>query len=336
MRRAGARALNFRRLALRECERITTDASNFCDNANVKGPLMAAVVLAGCGGGGDSTLGKPCSLKMPCATDEICDMTDANGPVCISVNGDLDGDGIPNGQDYCEHAAGGRYDEDRDGIGDECDPCPIAPPPATPDPDGDAVDSPCDPDPHTPGDTILMFDGFNSPTIDPRWKATTPSAWTAVGGEIVVDLTSVATEDYLTTNSGTANHFAVLAGYYVDGTVSSSSTHIVGIHATDPRPAGVAQFECSVNHNDLGNGEVIVVQTNMNFASSPVMGGFESASLYELAAYSDQGSVGCSGIKDNGPLGATQAAITPDALATAALAARSVKARFEWILVVGH
>ena len=256
--------------------------------------------------------------------------------MCISASGDLDGDGIPNSEDFCEHVAGGRYDEDRDGLGDECDPCPIAPPPASPDPDGDAVDSPCDPDPHTPGDKILLFDGFNGSTFDPRWKATTSSAWTQIGGEAVVDLSGVSTEDYLQANSGEALHFAIEASYRVDQLESSSTTHLVAVHSTDPRPAGVAQLECGVVRSDQGTNDVLDLETNLNAASMGVTDGFASASLYEVGAYSTAGQVGCSAIEDAAALGVVQAPITADSLATAALGARSVKARFQWVLVVGR
>jgi hypothetical protein len=263
-------------------------------------------------------------------------MTDPDGPHCVSDEGDIDGDGIPNGEDFCEHMAGGRYDEDGDGLGDECDPCPIAPPPATPDPDGDAVDSPCDPDPLTPGDRIILFDGFNGDTLDPRWSPTTAAAWTISNGEVTVDLTSVPTEDYLATSVGEATNFALLASYRVDQLTSSSPTHIAAIRATDPRPAGVAQFECSMVHADGGTSDVVVVQTDQSDSSLPSGSGFTSATLYELAAYSTQGYVGCTAVADNNGLGAVQARITPDALATASLGAEGVVARFGWVLVVGH
>ena len=263
-------------------------------------------------------------------------MTDPGGPVCISASGDLDGDGIPNGQDFCEHVAGGRYDEDLDGIGDDCDPCPIAPPPAQPDPDGDAVDSPCDPDPNTPGDHILLFDGFIGDALDPRWKPTTPAAWSVLGGEAIADLAAVSSEDYLATNPGEAAHFAIEASYRVDQLEPATPTHLVAIHASDPRPAGVAQLECGIVHSDLGTGQVLDLETNVNTSSTAVTGGFDSASLYELAAYSSAGEVGCTAIGDGAGLGVVQAPITADALATAALAAQGVKVRYQWVLVVGR
>src|SRR5438105_2394132 len=89
----------------------------------VRSTVAPVVFLLGCG---SAHLGAPCSQTHPCGDDEVCDLTDPNGPICIDANGDLDGDGIPNRLDHCNHMPGGEFDEDQDGLGDECDPCPIA------------------------------------------------------------------------------------------------------------------------------------------------------------------------------------------------------------------
>ena len=132
---------------------------------------LLAIALAGCG----STLDKPCSLDSPCDDGQVCDATAPMGAVCISADGDLDGDGLTNDKDFCHHAPGGAFDEDEDGIGDDCDSCPIAAPRATADPDGDAVESPCDPEPTEPGEEIVFFDGFGAGLTD--WNPTTDGAW---------------------------------------------------------------------------------------------------------------------------------------------------------------
>ena len=289
------------------------------------------LVLAGCGG---ASLGGPCSTTQPCGAGAVCDLTDPAGPTCIDGAGDVDGDGIPNAKDFCEHAPGGAHDEDSDGIGDDCDPCPIAKPPATPDPDGDAVDSPCDPDPHTAGDQILLFDGFGD-GLGSGWTATTPASWTVVGGELIVS--NIPTQDYLRANVTEAQHMAIEASFRVDKLETGATTHLVAVHAHDPRPAGVASLECGVVHADSGTGDVVDLETNQSISSSPAVGSaFDSAALYQAAAYDSGNSVGCTVIGDGRALGAVQAPVTPDALPSIALTARAVTARFQWVLVVGH
>jgi hypothetical protein len=290
------------------------------------------LALAGCSG--DASTGGPCSVTQPCGAGAVCDMTDPSGPTCISATGDIDGDGIPNGKDFCEHAPGGAHDEDNDGIGDECDPCPIAKPPATPDPDGDAVDSPCDPDPRTPGDKILLFDGF-SDGLGSSWTPTTAASWTAVGGELIVS--NAPNQEYLRTTVAMTQTLAIEASYRIDKLETGATTHLVAVHAHDPRPAGVASLECGVVHADSGTGDVVDLETNQNISSTTAMGSaFDVAALYEAAAYDSGNTVGCTVIGDGRGLGAVQAPVTPDAVPSIALTARAVTARFQWVLVVGR
>jgi hypothetical protein len=258
-------------------------------------------------------------------------------PTCIDANADPDGDGIPNSMDHCPNAPGGLYDEDHDGIGDDCDRCPIAPPPAAPDPDGDDVDSPCDPDPKTPGDKILLFEGFNAP-LPPTWIGTTPSAWSVEGGELVVRLPTIATEEYMRTSVNPVPNLALETSYRIDKVEASSQTHLVGATAKDTRPAGVASFECAVVRSDVGGlSDIVDLETNQGANSHVTMGAaFSSASLYRSAASSTGTMVGCTVIGDNMPLATVQGSITPDALGQIALAARSVTARYQWVLVIGR
>ncbi len=80
-----------------------------------------------------------------------------------SSPGDRDGDGVPDSRDNCPTAFNPmQWDEDGDGLGNECDPCPQVAAPQG-DRDGDGIGDDCDPRPDTPGDKLVLFDGFDAP-----------------------------------------------------------------------------------------------------------------------------------------------------------------------------
>ena len=296
---------------------------------------LLLLVLGACGASSGPSIGDPCSVQDPCGDGGVCDMTAPDGPECISSSGDVDGDGIPNDKDFCQHAMGGASDEDQDGIGDTCDGCPIAPPRDTPDPDGDAVDSPCDPDPHTGGDEILLFDNFAT-TLDARWKPTTAAAWKVQGGELIASLATVPDQEYMTTQVVGKSNISIEAGYRIDKLESSATQHMVALFMSDPRPAGVASAQCGVTKADVGMDELVVVETNQGAMNQLAHGAFDSADLYHAGAYISGTKAGCTVIGNGTPLGIVQAAITPDQLSSIALTARAVTVRFQYVLVVGH
>ncbi len=298
-------------------------------------PLLLGAIAALAGCNGESTLSGPCSLSETCDSGQVCDFTAEGGAICISASGDVDGDGIPNDKDFCQHAMGGATDEDQDGIGDDCDKCPIAPPFSSPDPDGDDVESPCDPDPHEPGDQILLFDGFLN-GLDPRWKATTESAWTIKPGELVANLSAVTEQDYFQTNVVGKSSVSIVASYRVDRLEASATEHKVAVFLDDPRPAGVANVSCGVTKADSGTSELVLVETNQSAMNQIVTGAFDSARLYRAGAYVTGTKGGCAVLADQNPLGTVQAQITPDQLSSVALTARAVTVRFQWVLVVGR
>jgi len=231
---------------------------------------------------------------------------------------------------------GGRYDEDKDGVGDDCDKCPIAPPHDTLDSDGDGVESPCDPAPTEPGDEIIYFDGFNG-ALAAEWKAMTPAAWTAGDGEVTANLSAVSAEDSLSRIVPGKTNVAVEIGYKVDRVENSSPRHLVAVYADDPRPAGTATVQCGVARADSSTADLVFVQTNSGTMSQmtvdPVL---LTTKTYRASAYMSSARAGCVVIANNMQLGIVQASITPDDLSTIALNAQSVTARFQYVLVVGR
>lgn len=283
--------------------------------------------------GGD--VGAPCSLLQPCGSTAVCDYHADGGPTCITRDGDVDGDGLPNAMDYCHHAPGGQYDEDGDGQGDSCDRCPISRPRDTPDTDNDTLDAPCDPNPSSDGDELLLFDGFQ--TLDPRWEGTTPSAWMIRGGELVATLATVPTQEFFKTNVVGKNAIAFEASFRVDKVEASATRHVVGVTATDPRPAGVAEMACYVTRADAApGGDLVVVETNQGAMNQPAGDAFNTGNLYRAGGRASGTTAGCSVITNDTAVGTVQANITQDQLSQVSLTAHATTVRFQYVLVVGR
>ncbi len=258
-------------------------------------------------------------------------MTNPGGPVCIDAKGDIDGDGIPNDKDFCDHMPGGAFDEDQDGIGDECDACPIAPPPATPDPDGDGVDSPCDPDPQTPGDRIVLFNGFNAP-LPQGWTASIN--WQVQGGEAIVTPTDTSSTETLAIPLSIATSHAVLfTAYRIDKTIPGTPQIDTAIAAVDRRPAGVASVACGGSRG--GSGDLLRLETDISTGTKPFMNLFDPASLYRVTDQLDGASANCGMIADK-EVGAVTATTGGNAPTEADLTSRGAVARFSYVLVIAR
>jgi len=281
--------------------------------------------LASCG----TDLGGPCSRTAPCEGGAICDLTDPEGPTCVAANGDDDGDGIKNERDFCQHEEGGAFDEDLDGLGDICDPCPIAPPPATPDADGDDLDSPCDPDPTVAGDRAVVFNGFNDPTLPTGWKAS--AQWRLVGGEIIVEAPAVL-ETLTVPLPLVSAHVAILARYRIDATAAGAIESAASVIGVDRRPAGTSVVSCGASRS--GGTDRLLLDTDTTNASDDFTSSlFDPAGLYRVAARIDNATAACALIADT-ETGATQASTTGQTMTEAGLTARSATVRFSYLLVV--
>lgn len=294
--------------------------------------LAIVFVLAAFGCGAGVEIGGECSQAVACEDGAVCDLTDPEGAVCIDAGGDLDGDGLSNAQDFCNHVPGGQFDEDRDGIGDDCDRCPIAPPTGNPDNDTDEVDSPCDPDPSTGGDVIVAFSGFND-ALPANWMAT--SGWEIIGGEAVATSVSSANNEVLVAPLPLVSlHMAVIAEYRIDALDPAATSNRAGVVAVDQRPAGGTDATCAGARTGTSV-DSLILDTTTAAATKPFPDDdlFDSADLYRVALALDNADAGCA--LQAGPIsGAITADTNGEAMNQGGLTAKGVTARFQFLLVV--
>ncbi|HEY4175208.1 MAG TPA: hypothetical protein VGM90_00180 [Kofleriaceae bacterium] len=300
---------------------------------------FALLLLAACGtktgsGGGDDggvANGGECDASHDCSDGKVCSIThDASGVgECLDATGDIDGDGLLNSQDYCNSGPGGQYDEDRDLIGDDCDKCPIAPPRSTPDPDNDDVESPCDPDPRTPGDKIVVFQGFRT-GIPQAYKQT--GVWTVNSGGDAVIVPEAGTTATLTTSLPLqSTNIAVFAGYRVNSVDANQGRNYVGIVAKDARPASSAHTSCGAQRS--AGADSLAIENETTAASMNMTNAFDTASLYEVTLGVEGLNQYCVVIADSDQI-ATQATSTGEALTEAGLFAQGASVQFQYLLVV--
>jgi len=182
-------------------------------------------VLIGCyaptapGGAPCAPLGSPerCPAGLSCVVQggtEVCavgpgDGTDAGIDAPITPT-DRDGDGIPNAADNCPDAPNpDQADEENDGMGDACDPCP--PYPDMTDSDHDGLPDACDPNPMTFGDHIYGFVGF-ADGLPAGWLAT---GFSAMGGDALATADQ-ATSATLVTMSPPFDKLTITASVTLD------------------------------------------------------------------------------------------------------------------------
>ncbi|MDQ3364868.1 MAG: hypothetical protein M3680_05510 [Myxococcota bacterium] len=289
--------------------------------------LLLPVGLVACGG---AEVGGPCDRDTPCDDGAVCNLSTESGEgVCIAADGDVDGDGLRNDKDFCNGQAGGEYDEDADGIGDDCDRCPIAPPPATPDRDGDAVDAPCDPDSSVAGDSIVVFDGFNA-GLPANWKMT--GTWEFRGGEVVVATADPSTVAILSAPLPlVTTKLAVLAQYRIDTADPAATQNLAGVTAIDRRPAGVSATTCGGSR--AGGADSLLLDTDTGASAKPFLNLFNPASRYFVAQKLEGLQAACAMIAD-AEQGAVNATTGGESPSEAGLVVRGVKARFQYLLVV--
>ena len=250
-----------------------------------------------------------------------------DGGVQDACGADLDCDGVDDDHDNCPSVPNpGQENEDGDRFGDACDPCPPIADDNPPDTDGDLVADACDPNPTTPGDVIVLFEGFSSP-IPPTWDST--GGWSIQSGDAVVDTT------------GHAN----LGIPFADATreVATGSVTITATNGGTPQNAGIdllhvsgadVAIDCEIY---LTGGTPAPGLALNNLAASPIQEvGYEMTvgTTYTFRLARNGNQFDCS--SDNG----TSSAVTSGSTSLAnlgqlaGLRVVSAGAKYHWLMIV--
>jgi len=270
--------------------------------------MVVLVCVAGCGRLGFDALGR------------------ANDGGDDSPSGDSDGDGVADGVDNCPGVANpDQADEDSDALGDACDPCP--PFAGNTDTDGDGVPDQCDPNPASPGDSVVVFDGFN---IAPPGTVEVDGSWTFTGGRATVtsSLNALAAVTYVPPSGTKFSVFSV-------GTIDAMFGNGVA------RPVGVVQeFQLATSNGimcvfgiDPSNSQVFALADNATttaLTNEPAIASVGTTSTFRFKQVGT--TYTCEGSNAAMPLTAvSNLAVTPNRIG---VFTRSASAHFDWVMIV--
>jgi hypothetical protein len=251
------------------------------------------------------------------------------GNVCVGAEDitDDDHDGVDDGIDNCKGAANPtQHDEDQDGRGDACDPCPAFADGATPDdPDGDGVSGQCDPEPGV-ANKIVAFAGFEGPP-PPAFTTDGSGTWNYTG------------DDARGSASGTLA-MLLIASPGPQATVMTDLT-IEDLDATGIRLAGVVDlFDVGANRgtscvgirDSSANQRLLLsdTMTSQDFGSVPMT--VQDGTSAQITSTRDGVSIKCA----NNTASFTGTAAFNPPTPKLGLRARGAVVKFHWILIVGR
>lgn len=292
--------------------------------------LLCAALLSGCFspkfpeglqcGTGD----EPCPPGQVC-DNGICKSMASSGDAPVDPT-DRDNDGIENAVDNCPDAFNpGQYDEEFDGVGNDCDPCPFAT--ENTDSDQDGVGDICDPVPDLPGESIVLFEGFDEP-LSNGWQlagdwAQGPSE---LAFQVFSDQSAIAISPLVSDGSGVA-----IAGVVVD-TVDPATLGYRGVGVGHVSAVDGSAFTCSAGTNANGGRDLSLFEsaTMTQIAAVPAAwleGTFNA--IYDVQANPSFYQCGISGSTEafvEGPYGG--------AAPTIGLHVRGMTGRYLWVMYI--
>lgn len=158
----------------------------------------------------------------------------SGGAVADPSQSDQDGDGVASANDNCPTVANPlQHNEDGDAFGDACDKCPPIPDDPQRDLDCDGVSDACDPRPATSGDSIVMFEGFNT-ALQPEWivEASGGASPRVADGVLTVEASALSVT--LHRPGSDTGHDAIYT-FVTDSVHSATAVSAIGLlHAVAP------------------------------------------------------------------------------------------------------
>jgi len=243
---------------------------------------------------------------------------------------DTDGDGVPDPVDNCPTVPNPTQDnEDGDRFGDACDPCPpYADADPIADPDGDGVSGQCDPHPSTPGDSIVLFDGFDH--AEPA-GALAIGTWTIANGSASV-IGSLNAYTTMTFDSPAGSAETIATHMTIDGLIGNPP---IGrgagvVHEFDPANGdGVA---CAIGIDDCNVQVFAIVDDGANSLLTAAPTTVTVGSQASFASTRTGQGYHCVSSVSTAPEDTTDPYTSPTP--KLGLYTRSASAHFDWVMIV--
>jgi Thrombospondin type 3 repeat len=185
--------------------------------------------------------------------------------------GDVDGDGVADGDDNCPEVANPMQEnEDGDDRGNACDLCPHLPgtvPGTDDDDDGDGIGNQCDPRP-TMIDKLVVFLAFDDPhDLDAFALRAGTNLWTVSGGQLHQTDPAVAIPQQIVwTGQSIAGDVAVQTQLHIDAVPSGTGTRLAAVSGAYDDSGSVDAYACGVRSPDAGQ---TASSTGWHFSAPP-------------------------------------------------------------------